>query len=253
MRTSLARSIPAIVAGSAASGFGFSLGRDIYRGTKRQLGWAIVYGLIIAFFVLPIAGTFVAFRMVALNYATQGAAWKARFGAVIVLAVSLVLGSVPLLFLGGLASDLTMGRDAFPVITSGPLYGIEYVTSRPILLVTGEGFDYGGSLIGDTWVIPKWILVGLLALAGMWSGLWSRAARARMYAAIDYNARFMTEAGLTEIGNGEFADSDGQHYRLEDRSDRQIVLFPIGRRNRRAYIDIDAGGRFIRWSGLIRI
>lgn len=250
---SLARSIPSIVAGSAAAGFGLGFGRDLYRGTKRNLGTLGVLVGIVAFLVLPVVGIFIALRALALNYEARRGAVRSRAQALLLLLLSLVVGAAPLLYLGNVIVALTTGPNAFPAPSGGPLYAAEYWTFFPTQWVLGATYPMGGSLIGGSSVPVKWAIIAASAACGLAAGLASRRARRRMFDAVAHNHRFLDEVGLEEVGEGEFQDADGQHYRIDDRSARQVALFPIGRRNRRGFLDVDQDGRFTNWSGLVKV
>ena len=68
------------------------------------------------------------------------------------------------------------------------------------------------------------------------------------------NAQFMQQQGLIEHEDSTLEDtSAGQNYRIEHLGKQRITLFPIGRRGKRAYINIAPDGKYIDFTGMVKI
>jgi hypothetical protein len=64
----------------------------------------------------------------------------------------------------------------------------------------------------------------------------------------------MKNNGLIEHEDETIEDeATGQHYRIDHLGSRRITLFPIGKRGKRAYINIDDSGRYTDYTGVTSI
>jgi hypothetical protein len=98
------------------------------------------------------------------------------------------------------------------------------------------------------------VISSLFYITGVLDGLRRRSVRMKAHEIEQYNARFMEETGITEIGGGKsftHEDSEGNMLRLEGMGKDIVEFFVVGRRNKRSYIDIDSEGRFIGYSGIV--
>ncbi len=82
-------------------------------------------------------------------------------------------------------------------------------------------------------------------LVGLAAGLAQRGRRTRAFAVEAHNVAFMRAAGLRDVGGNEntFLDGLGNELKHKDTREDAMVFSVHGRRNVRAYIDIDPTGR----------
>jgi hypothetical protein len=81
----------------------------------------------------------------------------------------------------------------------------------------------------------------------------SHLARRLARAAEKHNAAFFAEHGIVELDSKHFRDSEDSRYRLENIFRSEIELFAEGKRNKRAYIEVDETGKSVSWSSLTSI
>lgn len=96
-------------------------------------------------------------------------------------------------------------------------------------------------------------IVGVAALLGVLSGLIQRSARLEAFAVIDLNEGFLRERGIREVSepNATHIDRWGNLLRLLDHDGTQMTFLAVGKRNKRAYIQLGLGGRMRAYSGVI--
>lgn len=89
---------------------------------------------------------------------------------------------------------------------------------------------------------------------GLISGAFQRGKRKLVWEAERANSLFMQQNGLIEHEDSTLEDSTtGQNYRIEHIGMRRITLFPIGRRGKRAYINIAPDGKYFEFTGMIAV
>lgn len=94
---------------------------------------------------------------------------------------------------------------------------------------------------------------GVLAI-GLLSGALQRSKRRLVWEAERANALFLQQHGIVEHEDATLEDtSTGQNYRIEHMGKRRITLFPIGRRGKRAYINIAPDGKYAEFTGMIHV
>ncbi len=87
---------------------------------------------------------------------------------------------------------------------------------------------------------------------GLFVGNQQRREVANLDAIVSHNAAFFDQHGLDLSDDGILSDAEGNTYRMENRSSERLELLALHRRNMRGYIDMDGGGKMLRWSGLVR-
>lgn len=227
MLASIGRYAPAIVAGSALSGFGLAFGRDVYKKAKDK--WLVVLILLL------LVGVFFSGMWLFRNYRTTTETFLKKLGAGIVLAVSVV--GINLLFL--ILIDLF----------------------APGMLTSESG---GRTIVGLLLDPPMlWIILVQIAcfVLGAVMGARHRLKRAMAWEAENHNDAFMETHGLQvtdtdDKGNlriREIATNTG--YRLMENLDvtGEMEFMALGRRNKRAYIQYDETGKFTHWTGLVEV
>jgi len=246
------------IAGAAVSSFGFSLGRDIYKGTKKTKengGFFIAIFAIVAF---CLAGAFFSGLWFFRNYRDANTGFFARLGALTVFALTVVVGIVPLFFAASVA-DYPWIKSQFPVgfVLPHVFYELEYYARMPweILLPGTEKSSitvpYGQPFDVQHVIAFKWGVTLLLVGLGALVGIGQRPARSAFWKTERKNQEFLSSVGLTDRPEGQMADADGNVYRIQSQSRDRIELFAIGRRNKRGYIGLDGNGCMTSWSGLV--
>ena len=229
---SIARYAPAIVGGSALAGFGLSFGRDTYKKAKQN--WRII--LVLTRF----AGMYFAGMWLLRNYRTPVGTILKKCGALIVLAVSCIgvyLGAAVLAAMFAPAI-LANQQEAGNLSVDGVSDATGFLFSFPLL-----------------WIL---ILQGVLFLTGAFVGIWHRRKRRLAWEAEEYNERFLSEHDLEvvdadENGNLRLRDhAENIGYRLMEDLELagELEFMALGKRSKRGYLEYDATGKYIRWSGL---
>ena len=234
MLASVVTYAPAIVAGSALSGFGLSFGRDVYRKAKQY--WPIMVILVC------LAGTYFSGVWLLRNYRTLTGTVLKKFGALIVLSASCV----------GVAVCAVIMSVAFP-----PIWAVMHnLPEFPFL----SDFQLSGELVPSQLL---WISVmqGALFMVGAVVGICHRKRRSQAWEAEDHNERFLAEHDLEVID----ADEEG-NIRIRDHSQEigyrmsedlafssELEFVALGRRNKRGYMQYDDTGKYLNWSGLVNV
>lgn len=224
MLASIGRYAPAIVAGSALSGFGLAFGRDVYRKAKK---WWVIIPILMCLVGVFFSGIWL-FR----NYRTPAETILKKLGAVIVLTVSVI--AINLLF-------LILFRLLFRHMFEGSRISVEWFLDPPML-----------------WVV----LVQAVCFAfGALLGTRHRRRRTMAWKAEDHNNAFMDAHGLQVVdadddGNLRIRETTTNiGYRLGETLDvtGEMEFTALGRRNKRAYIQYDETGKFVHWTGLVDV
>jgi len=243
MASSLIKSSARILGGSAIAGIGFSFGRDLYRNAKKpDTRNMIIAGLLL---LGSIIGAYVGGVWLARNYQSIWGSIFKRIGSVLVLMPSFAI----LLFVGSWVIGQTSSNqdsDAVGLEESTKVEKpTEIETQNPP--ATGDEQSSGFSVPVGAYYLPCGsLLVGLVV------GGFQRKKRKLVWDAEQANERFMVERGLIEHEDGTLEDeSTGQHYRIDSLGDRRITLFPIGKRGKRAYINIESNGRYSEFTGTV--
>ena len=257
-----------IVGGSALAGFGLSIGRDVYKGTKKNSGQLILALLLmLAIFTLYMTSIWF-FR----NYRSFFGGMIKRIGAAIFFVPSYFVtfaGLYTAIYIPVAMLDLEM---SFVPLEMFSVSIADYVVEWRSLLgeflsriFTSVGANSGNeaSSIGEPTglrrevdqriLLAVFLLQHLIIFSGVLSGLRHRRKRQMAWTAEDHNSKFLHENGIEELDETHFRDSVGNRYRLHNVFLREIELFAEGKRNRRAYIQVDEAGKFTSWSGLTSI
>lgn len=198
------------VAGSAAAGFGFAFGKDAYKKTKKNV-FSILLILAVVFF--PFLGGRNLVRGHDRGFCTT--------------VFITLLGSVLLIVVGFCAATAVL----FHIVAMGKLN-----SENPLPLAV-----IGGLII---------TLVG--TAIGLIVGLCQRPKRLRAFAACRANEKFLSENGFRETGGTDIThyDPSGQALRFIEAHPERLVFMAVGRRGKRAYIELDQSGRMMRYSGI---
>lgn len=92
-----------------------------------------------------------------------------------------------------------------------------------------------------------------LALLGLIWGGFQRRRRLRTVATARANNEFLETHGFEETGGDDVThfDPTGQALRLLEAHKDRLVFMAVGRRGKRAYIDLDRNGRMNNYSGVV--
>lgn len=205
--------IAAGIGGAAVAGYGLSMGRDLWKSTKRNQGIIIAILALIGAIALPMLGCRELVR--GHDRGAVGTLFKTVIGSTLLVLVGLALAVICFSFLtqDKNDSDASMAAAIILGICSTAIFGF----------------------IGIFW------------------GFVQRPGRLRTVATARANERFLAETGFRETGGDDIThyDPSGQALRfLEAHSDR-LVFMAVGRRGKRAYIDLAADGRMVAYSGVV--
>jgi hypothetical protein len=98
-------------------------------------------------------------------------------------------------------------------------------------------------------------LTAISAIVGFIFGAIERPKRKELFAIANDNMQFMARIGFRATGAADVTHYDAENNPLrylETRGNQQVFM-AVGRRNRRAYIDLDATGRMTRYSGIVSL
>lgn len=237
MKNTLVKNSLAIFGGSAVSGMGFSLGRDVYKKSKKQWRAAII--LLLSCFMLYTSGVWVS-----RNYKSVFKSLFFRIGAVCAAipsaAILFLASSVLFIAAQGVMNEITPELKN-PIVTNGD----EQKTLQGELQVEDVLLDYIGSNK------QGFILPGLVFLVGSIVGLTQRSKRQQVWDAETHNLKFMKNHHLVEHEDGTIEDmNECRRYRVDHVGEKRITLFPLGKRGQRAYITISDDGKYAEFTGL---
>lgn len=93
------------------------------------------------------------------------------------------------------------------------------------------------------------------SLCGYFVGKLVRPRRMARFAIMARNDQFMNENGLSETGEQEIThyDSEGTGLRFMEQTEQRIVFMAVGRRNKRAYIQLSEEGEMLSYSGVVSL
>ena len=226
MGSQLARATASTVFGSAVAGYGFAIGRDAWRHTKKNMVVLLILAVLLCGVCVPF-------------FAARGLVRHHQRGFLGTLFVT-ILGNCLLWCVG---------------------VGILCVTS--VFIQTGFSSQPYGSTdmqMGHARlpmdIFPLFILgvVGI-TVTGLLVGLWQRPKRKRAFTIALDNDQFLANHGIQETGGHDIThvDDEGNNLRLMEINTMYIVFMAVGRRNRRAYIHLDHNGRMVEYTGVVAI
>lgn len=211
-KTSLAM-LAAGVGGTAVAGIGLSLGRDVYKSSKKNGGGILLFVAVLSAIILPFLGG----RGMVRGHD------RGLFGTIFKTVIwNLLLISIAF-FLAFLALSILA----------------EPTKERPTQLFSPE--LYGAAFTAS------------ITLFGMLIGLFQRSKRLNKFAVIKANANFLAEEGFQETDGTDIThyDQNGQGLRFLEAHKNRLVFMPVGRRGKRAFIELDDDGRMIAYTGVV--
>lgn len=261
MIASVARYAPSIVAGSALAGFGLSLGRDVYKQTKKN--WPIVV-ILVCFVGVYFSGMWL-FR----NYRTFAGSVFKRIGALIMLAASCIgvyigAGFVAAMFLPLLLPLLPVATTFMNEISDdGTENTVEELPVDDIdnTVEANQGDEDYLNYLTEPPLVWIFVVQGGMFVIGSIVGISHRRRRRLAWEAEYHNEAFLSEIGLEVIdtdekGNIRLRDhAEGIGYRMmEDlKIAGELEFMALGKRNKRGYMYYDDTGKYTQWSGLVDV
>ena len=238
--TNLIKTSARIFGGSCVAGMGFSFGRDIYRKAKQARG------LFVALFFLGLTflGNYTSGVWLARNYRTVTEAVLKRVGALLVLAPSFAV----------LALTVSFFDQAFKNTSSVSTEQIQFEADElPPRQPSKPPVDE--PIQAELPLTPTGVVVPLsMVFIGFFVGSLQRRKRQQVWDAEDHNMLFMEEHDLVEHEDSTIEDmSTGQNYRIDNVGSKRITLLALGRRGKRAYINIDETGKYCDYTGLVAL
>jgi hypothetical protein len=223
-RRPILRAVGLGVAGSAVAGYGLSIGRDAWKGTKKiavpLLFWTAVLLLIASPLILPFLGG----RNLVRSYAAPAARqfWGVLSGVLLIVAGASLSLSLALLLMLDDSRDSTSTS-----LISDP----NILISDPNILISSPNIRL--------WLAATATAIGL----GVIFGLAQRGSRRKRFNIAKKNDAFLEKMGFVETGEQEIThyDGEGNPLRLLDQSDDTITFLAVGKRNKRAYIRLTDG------------
>ena len=96
-------------------------------------------------------------------------------------------------------------------------------------------------------------VTAFLAGVGMLTGLYQRPKRLRAFAVKRHNERFLAENGFKETDGKDITHyaPDGQALRFLEAHPGKLVFMVVGKRGKRAFIDLDENGRMLSYTGVV--
>ncbi|TKB20415.1 MAG: hypothetical protein E5V75_04925 [Mesorhizobium sp.] len=203
--------VAAGVGGAAVAGFGLAFGRDIYKKSKKNAG-------LIVLLLVVVSCPFIGGRGFVRGHD------RGLFGTIFLT----VLGSL-LLIAAGLCAATFLVLEFLLISDNGKLEN-----PFPFALL-------GGSAV-----------TAIVAGVGVVVGLVQRQKRLKAITVGKFNERFLEENGFRETDGDDIThyDDSGQALRFLEAHQNRLVFMAVGRRGKRAFIDLDQDGRMVSYSGV---
>lgn len=206
--------IAAGVGASAVAGFGLSAGRDIYKNTKKAGGGLL---LILAIIFCPFIGARGLVR--GHNRGFIGTVFLTFIASILLIAIGFVAATFGAWVI--VAMNSPAGSDDGAVLMSAALIGAG--------------------------------VTAIIAIVGLLIGLMQRPKRLRIFEVERFNKRFLKEHGFQETDGSDIThyDPDGQPLRFLEAHQGKIVFMAVGKRGKRAFINLDSDGRMVGYTGIV--
>jgi hypothetical protein len=206
------------VGGAAVAGYGLSIGRDMWKATKKTRSEILFLSMIVA----------------------------------------VLLGAVALPFIGGRELVKGHDRGVIGTIFITILGSVALVPVGIVLAFFVWGFFVDDkSLPPDRWTdkviyLATWS-TAISAAAGLLSGLSQRSARIKALTIVRANERFLRDHGFRDTGGTDIShyDSADQPLRFLEAHPDRLVFMAVGRRGKRAHIKLAPDGRMVSYSGVV--
>lgn len=203
--------IAASIGGAAIAGFGLAAGRDLYKGTKNNAGVLLLLG---AALVCPYIGGRELVR--GHDRGFWGTLFLTYIGSIFLLIVSIAASSAIIFYFWLLAAS------------------------------NNNTASVGGAVIIGAAITLFIAAIGLLV------GLYQRPKRLKKFSIVRENENFLILNGFQETNGTDITHYDlhGNALRFLEAHPTKIVFMAVGRRGKRAFIEIDKDGKMIAYSGI---
>ena len=221
----LAASISEAVFGTAVAGFGFSLGKDVYRGFKKYWQVLVITLAVTGAVILPVLAFSRLLRWYPISW------WRWMLTKLLWWLIVSMVGLVLILV------SLSLNISLFPDLKN----------QLPDLSLNTQEQVVGAYSV---------IVWGVLSLVGFCDGLMRRRSRKLAYELEVYNQTFLNENGIREISGADsytHVDANAEKLRLTNIGKDTAEFFVVGRRNKRAYLTIGDNGKFVSYSGVVSL
>lgn len=211
-KTSLA-TIAAGMGGATIAGYGLSMGRDLWRSTKKNQGLLIFLIALAGAVTLPVLGA-------------RGLVRGHDRGPVATLFFTF-LGNLLWIVAGFALAALCA------VFISAHMNELYPALSVSVILAT--------------------VTTGCSVAIGLLWGLIQRPGRVRTIATARANEQFLKSIGFVETGGQDITHYDplGQPLRFIEAHGDRLVFMAVGKRGKRAYISLGPAGRMTAYSGVV--
>lgn len=227
-----------IALGATIAGAGLSLGRDLYKGGKKDIGSIILIAVVLSI----LYGIYKSGVWIAQNYPDLS-----RRGTFIARTFALILGVFCYGSLLGISAFIYSNVNN---LERPPLFPISEFTSHPLFEPFMAEFLPRLFAIDTTIGIIFILQTGLLAV-GLLIGLSRRNTRQLAYDAEIHNRKFFRQHGLEAIQDDRLRDSHNIGYSLENTLTNELEFKVAGHRGKRAYLKFDQYGKYTSWSGVV--
>lgn len=200
-------SISKVAAYSVVAGVGMSAGRDGWKAIKK-MGWFLLF--LFCTITLPYLGA-------------RGLVWGHDRGFFGTLFKTIIFNII--LILSGFSVTI--------IIAS--VFGLSLL---------GSG---GGAVVAS--VATASVLFVPALLAGLIKGLWDRRKRVKAIRIKRLNDRFLINEGIEETNGKDITHYDSNHLPLRflEQNKKQLIFMLVGKRGKRAFIDLDNDGQMQRY------
>ncbi|MEZ0003230.1 hypothetical protein [Sinorhizobium fredii] len=212
----------ATVGKTAVAGYGLSMGHDLWKATKKGKDGISIILVVVGSLVLPVLGGRELVRGHDRGFA--GTIFKTILGSVLLTAVGFALTWFAFFILIG--------------------------------ILAGSSDDNGTANIFASWQAVLWLatwVTGTMWCIGLLWGAIQRPSRLKRIGLHRANERFLETQGFRTTDGDDIThfDPHGQPLRfIEAHSDR-LVFMAVGKRGKRGYINLDAEGRMVSYSGVV--
>lgn len=218
------------VANAATLGFGFSLGRDIYKKSKNSFSSFLYLLIVITIFLFPFLAASKSYRW----YPLSSLKWV--FSVFLPWSLAAIITTlIPYCFFYLIGDWNNFGSyinsDNFAEINNFKGYSINFLHYHALFFI-------------------------VIYSLGFIHAAFQRNKRKTFYYIEEYNNNYLNSIGIKKIdGASKYThlDHDGNYLRLISIGRDVIEFFVVGKRGRRAFIYLDDAGKYQKYSGIVKV